>query len=71
MSDIRYDHFTVFKEFQTSEDMKYGKKLRNHKGEGDERRSYKEVPREDLSHIPERSREDCLEEVALNMDFLR
>ena len=49
----------------------YGKKLRNHKGEGDERRSYKEVQREDLSHIPERSREVCLEEVAFNMDFLR
>lgn len=54
-----------------SEEMNYGKKLRNHKGEGDERCSYKEVQREDLSHIPERSREGCLEEVAFNMDFLR
>lgn len=38
---------------------------------GNERCSYKEVQREDLPHIPERSMEGCLEEVTFNMDLLR
>lgn len=55
---------------KSSEDMNYGKKLRNHSGEVMKDAATRKF-REDISHIPERSMEGCLEEVAFNMDLLR
>lgn len=66
MSGIRYDHSTVLKELHEL----WKETIEPQRG-GDERYSYREVQREDPSHIAERSMEGCLEEAAFDMDLLR